>query len=136
MTTLSAGATTKLAKLEAKLAQATITEAEAYKLAHLRCRMHWGAARQHVCWMCGGPAAHWAYNHKGEHPKYSLDPQFYLPMCVRCHTQFDGRRRAREKAAPKRAQRKPRPQKCQPITDREWAIYRQGFADGKKSGVC
>lgn len=54
-----------------------------------------GLAQTHRCAHCGGPAAHWAYDHNDPDEKpdsegpYSLDPAHYMAMCVGCHKRFD-----------------------------------------------
>jgi hypothetical protein len=76
--------------LEKLNAKEHLTEREGYKLAHLRCWELWGRAKEHLCWKCTGPAAHWAYD--GTDPaskKYSLWPEFYMPMCPLCHKRWD-----------------------------------------------
>ena len=70
-----------------------------YTGAHQRVRWLWGPARQYECVACGGRAAEWAYD--GTDPThllgqgiwqtsyYSRYPEFYMPMCIRCHRTKD-----------------------------------------------
>jgi Helix-turn-helix domain len=84
----------------------TVWDEVTYHGAHHRCGMLWGAASRHPCVACGGQAADWAYD--GTDPTelhhdtqdfdavrtilpYSRFPEFYLPMCKRCHKQRDMR---------------------------------------------
>lgn len=70
---------------------------------HEKLRELWGPARGYSCIQCGRQAAHWAYD--GTDPEqhlgwpnssaknkawYSIYPEFYMPMCVRCHATRDG----------------------------------------------
>ena len=55
-----------------------------------------GYAKSYRCENCGTCAAHWAYDHldPDEHldlrnGPFSLDPQHYRPLCVKCHKRFD-----------------------------------------------
>lgn len=66
------------------------------KAAHIRIRKLWGKATEHVCVGCGGEAHQWAYD--GTDPtelpdpqfgRYSLHPEFYMPMCRSCHARYD-----------------------------------------------
>lgn len=65
------------------------------KGAHRRVKALWGSARQYSCIACNGPARDWAYD--GTDPAclfqdgglYSLWPEFYMPMCGRCHNSRD-----------------------------------------------
>lgn len=68
---------------------------------HARCRALWGSASQYSCIDCGLQAKDWAYD--GADPserlgetdpanigssslvRYSLYPEFYMPMCRKCH---------------------------------------------------
>ncbi len=67
-----------------------------YVGAHARIRVTRGPASAQECGHCGGPAAHWAYDHGDSQERldprgfpYSLDPAHYLPLCVGCHLAFD-----------------------------------------------
>lgn len=67
-----------------------------YVGAHARIYTARGPASGQACRHCGGPAAHWAYDHGDPHAQvdprgfpYSLDPGHYLPLCARCHLAFD-----------------------------------------------
>lgn len=69
-----------------------------YQGMHRRLKVTRGLAAYQVCEHCGGPAAHWAYDHQDpdELPgprgfPYSQDPAHYLPLCARCHLAFDRR---------------------------------------------
>jgi hypothetical protein len=77
--------------------EATVT----YEGAHSRLAALWGSASQYLCVTgCGSSARHWAYD--GTDPSqglstingsalwYSSYPEFYMPMCARCHGQRDG----------------------------------------------
>lgn len=72
---------------------------------HVLLKKRWGRAKQYPCIECDGPARHWAYD--GTDPTqhlgwpnssaknkawYSIWPEFYMPMCVRCHSRRDGAR--------------------------------------------
>ena len=71
-----------------------------YGGAHDRVTRMWGApASAWSCADCGGPAAHWSYDHADPDEKsaevndcvlpYSLKPSHYQPRCVPCHKRFD-----------------------------------------------
>lgn len=70
-----------------------------YGSAHNRLRQQRGPAGDHPCQHCGRMAAHWAYDHQcpdertgtdhGRPAVYSLNPDHYMPLCVRCHRHFD-----------------------------------------------
>jgi hypothetical protein len=74
--------------------------------AHARCRALWGPASQYQCVACENAAADWAYDgtdpgyllsfdrHRGL--RYSIYPEFYMPMCKRCHGRRDKREAADE----------------------------------------
>ena len=57
---------------------------------------------------CGKVAQQWAYNHKdpnfktgevdGYTVQYSVNPEYYDPMCISCHKRFDLERRVNENA--------------------------------------
>lgn len=73
--------------------------------AHQRVYALWGRAADYLCIQCGGPAKDWAYDGtdpnqgygvigaQGEwHYQYfSSWPEFYMPMCRRCHGGRDGK---------------------------------------------
>jgi hypothetical protein len=81
-----------------------------YAGVHQRVRALWGSASQYPCISgCGRTAREWAYD--GTDPSqllgggfsryrgllhYSQWPEFYMPMCVRCHRQLDAAARIRE----------------------------------------
>lgn len=63
--------------------------------AHARVVQARGRADSYPCQHCDGEAREWAYDHQdpdevpsSEGP-YSLDVSRYMPLCVRCHRQFD-----------------------------------------------
>lgn len=67
-----------------------------YDAVHQRMRRLNGPARDHACNHCGRPARHWAYKHGDPQELvddrgygYSLDPSFYIPLCVPCHKSYD-----------------------------------------------
>lgn len=79
-----------------------------YHMAHLRAKQLWGTARSYPCVSCGEPAREWAYdgtdpqeqphvNADGYTLMYSAWPEFYKPLCVRCHRNEDVRRSGRER---------------------------------------
>lgn len=67
--------------------------------AHARVRALWGKASQYPCIECGQGAAEWAYDGTDETERYgenagvfsfySLYPEFYMPMCHKCHRKRD-----------------------------------------------
>lgn len=71
--------------------------------AHRRVKRMWGPAGNYPCVECGGMAAQWAYDgadpdqnfgpvsNRGSHTwmAWSAYPEFYMPMCARCHTARD-----------------------------------------------
>jgi hypothetical protein len=81
----------------------TIFDECTYTGAHHRCRALWGRVQQYPCIECGDPAEEWAYD--GTDPSelydtrhdwrlrsiipYSKFPEFYMPMCKRCHKKLD-----------------------------------------------
>ncbi|AYN57134.1 HNH endonuclease [Mycobacterium phage BigCheese] len=79
-----------------------------YNAAHSRVKALWGPARQYQCVACDSRAANWAYD--GTDPDqrygpasggesfmyYSTFPEFYMPMCKKCHLRMDGRLAAEE----------------------------------------
>lgn len=72
-----------------------IHKACSYNTAHDRCAALWGPARNHPCAGCGGAAEHWAYDgtdpvelcgtQKGYSRVFSRYPEFYMPLCRKCH---------------------------------------------------
>jgi hypothetical protein len=84
-------------------------EVPSYDAIHLRLAGAWGSASQYDCVKCGKTAREWAYD--GTDPSqligttgktvaspmyYSQWPEFYMPMCVRCHRKMDAEARIRE----------------------------------------
>lgn len=81
--------------------------------AHRRLHKEWGSASQYPCVKdCGRMALHWAYDGtdptyllgrtvdgKRMYCRYSRFPEFYMPMCARCHRAFDGETFAAELGA-------------------------------------
>lgn len=75
-----------------------------YGQAHRRASALWGPAKAYPCIKCGRVAGQWAYDgtdptelmtltrKAGSAYLYSEWPEFYMPMCVKCH-------RARDSAA-------------------------------------
>lgn len=68
-----------------------------YNAAHMRVRRAKGSASGQVC-ECGRPAREWAYDIRtpdaAEYTddrgyRYSGDPDYYVPMCFRCHRVLD-----------------------------------------------
>jgi hypothetical protein len=57
--------------------------------------MLWGSASQYPCVICGRSAEDWAYDGadpterlqeaSGSYQRYSRFPEFYMPMCRKCH---------------------------------------------------
>jgi hypothetical protein len=79
-----------------------IRTACSYSGAHTRIRRIWGSARDYPCLECGDPAREWAYlggdpeelytekpNKLLGYMAYSRFPEFYGPLCTRCHRQRD-----------------------------------------------
>jgi hypothetical protein len=76
------------------------------RAAHERAKRLWGPASVYQCVQCGGQAAEWAYD--GTDPDqlygpsgtskvfYSLYPEFYMPMCKKCHKGRDAAVASRE----------------------------------------
>lgn len=72
-----------------------------YNAAHSRCTRVWGSASAYPCVECGLQAEHWAYD--GTDPEeitghqrgatyvliYSRYPEFYMPLCRKCHGPHD-----------------------------------------------
>lgn len=82
-----------------------------YAGAHARPKSLWGSASQYECVDCGKSAQQWAYD--GTDPSHKLDihksgnslvwfsvwPEFYMPLCVRCHRfRDDGRAKSELRA--------------------------------------
>lgn len=66
--------------------------------AHQRVQKARSKASEYSCVSCDLPAYDWAYNHDNPDPKeitdskgriYSNNPEFYKPMCRKCHRQYD-----------------------------------------------
>src|SRR6516162_2526071 len=78
-------------------------DAAPYSAIHLRLVREFGSASQFQCLNdCGRQAQEWAYDHgdpneivgddsHGVMAPYSLDPQFYMPLCKWCHRSMDAR---------------------------------------------
>lgn len=74
-------------------------ERPTYAAAHKRIRKILGRASQHECYRCGNRAREWAYDHsdpneqrgsvQGYAVAYSLDPDYYVPLCIDCHRALD-----------------------------------------------
>lgn len=71
--------------------------------AHQRVAQQFGRAAEHTCIECGNKALDWAYDGTDptEHLEdswryYSVWPEFYMPMCRKCHTKRDAARAAIE----------------------------------------
>lgn len=79
-----------------------------YDGAHCRVKAAFGPARNQSCIKCGNPARHWAYDGTDPEERFELQPwgngsgntkevayshypEFYMPMCVSCHTSMDRR---------------------------------------------
>jgi hypothetical protein len=67
-----------------------------YSQAHRRIRESLGRAPEHACAQCADPAHQWAYNHEDpakrmstEGYPYSMNPEYYTPLCRSCHVRFD-----------------------------------------------
>jgi hypothetical protein len=87
-----------------------ISRAVTYLAAHVRVRREWGPATLYACAKCGAPASDWAYDGTDETQLlgigsdrsikrlswYSRYPEFYMPLCRKCHGQRDGRTAADE----------------------------------------
>lgn len=74
-----------------------------YQMAHQRTKALWGPARQYPCVSCAGQAHEWAYDGTDETQltelvdgfydlTYSAWPEFYKPLCMKCHRNEDRRR--------------------------------------------
>lgn len=73
-----------------------------YTTTHSRVRKLWGSAKQYPCIECGADAQDWAYDGTDPdelyltagagrgHQKCSAWPEFYMPMCRKCHRGRDG----------------------------------------------
>lgn len=92
-------------------ARAKMAEANAggtsYMAAHRLVRRLRGEASEHICAHCGGRSDEWSYSggdaaelidvrpDRNTRARYSLDPDFYTPLCRSCHRRYDcGKRRA------------------------------------------
>lgn len=78
--------------------------------AHKRVTALWGKATLYPCIECGRPAAQWAYDGtdptemlgwpknigQGSVGRYSRYPEFYMPMCKKCHARRDAADRVQE----------------------------------------
>jgi hypothetical protein len=80
------------------------SDAISYKTVHRRVLNDRGPARGHQCFICNDRvAAQWAYDHSdpGEkldtarQLKFSIDPEHYIPLCIRCHKAFDREMRSK-----------------------------------------
>lgn len=81
-----------------------------FTAAHVRVRTLWGPASRYRCIECGENAKDWAYDGtdpaeilgpgkgsgSGSLMRYSLYPEFYMPMCRKCHVTMDRRKMAAE----------------------------------------
>ena len=103
-----------------------------YNPAHERVKQLWGPAKTHSCIECGGVASDWAYDGTdptqlygyaghGDGHWYSLYPEFYMPMCRRCHRYRDGFR-----PPPCRIGGCPAPHKARGLCDTHYAPTRRG----------
>jgi hypothetical protein len=78
-----------------------IGNAAGYGTVHIRLRNERGAASSHECVSCGAAARDWAYQHGAPDERvedgkpYSLNLDYYAPMCRDCHRQFDADRTSR-----------------------------------------
>lgn len=80
-----------------RLGEKDWTHSPTYRNAHKRIVTKRGRAADHSCVACGQQAAEWAYNHRDPDERidpargfpYSSNPDFYDPMCRKCHTAFD-----------------------------------------------
>lgn len=69
-----------------------------YRMAHKHVMLKHGRAAEHSCVVCGQKAVEWAYDHRDPDERtdpargltYSDNPDFYNPMCRKCHAAFDG----------------------------------------------
>lgn len=103
-----------------------------YTRAHDRCRRLWGSAKQYPCVHCGGRATDWAYDHTDpeaqwaftEGAPYSNWPEFYMPLCKRCHAWCDARWYSVVKLTEFPEQPlPPQPPVTNPRTEAEWDRY-------------
>lgn len=66
-----------------------------YASVHQRLGRTRGPAKSHACADCAAPAQQWSYDHSDPNEltaaegAYSLDPEHYVPKCVRCHKRAD-----------------------------------------------
>lgn len=99
---------------EAAMGAGRTTLVNSYGAAHQRVRQARGPASGYRCVECGGEARDWSYDgtdpaqefgprpaRSRERPEesrhfYSLDPNFYKPMCKKCHMQMDGAKASQE----------------------------------------
>lgn len=97
-----------------------------YQNAHRRVYRLWGSASQYPCVRCGGSAKDWAYD--GMDPSSSINcsqnPEFYMPLCRRCHSYFDCHWHTivRRPALPK-PEKPPVVIPKNPRTEEEWNLY-------------
>jgi hypothetical protein len=74
-----------------------------YQTAHVQVRRLKGRARNYPCVdSCGREAEHWSYSGNAPDERtddrgrcYSLNVEFYVPRCHRCHARYDAARRAK-----------------------------------------
>lgn len=75
-------------------------EALGYRAVHAVVEREWGRARKYLCVACGDRAKEWAYDGTdpseksemiaGRYPvRFSVWPEFYMPMCFPCHRLMD-----------------------------------------------
>jgi hypothetical protein len=70
---------------------------QGYAAVHIHVTQERGPAKEYCCTFCSNPAEHWAYNHKDLKAvrdertwcEFSRDTQYYIPLCILCHKQFD-----------------------------------------------
>lgn len=71
-----------------------------YKAAHRRTESARGFPSEYLCVMCFKPAEQWAYDHRCSDElmwkglRYSPHPGHYMPMCCKCHHNYDANVRA------------------------------------------
>lgn len=81
-----------------RLGEKDWTTDPSYRNAHKHITKKRGRAADYSCVTCGQPAAEWAYNHRDPDERtepirglaYSNNPDYYDPMCRKCHAAFDG----------------------------------------------
>lgn len=87
-----------------------------YRGAHERVRSLFGTASYYLCVKCGAEASEWAYDGTDQserdermldkYPvKYSVWPEFYMPLCFPCHRAMDGGARAQRRTECKHGHR-------------------------------